>query len=352
MTSPVFIIGTMRSGSTLLRLMLDSHPNLSIGPESGFCRAVESIERIPDWGLGADWWARYDLTLEELDEHIRTFYDGIFSAHAASRGKKRWGEKTPFHVWHVPTLLRVFPDAQVVGIVRHPGATLVSTRKWGYTPEDAISKWVRANAEILRRAHEQPPARFQVVRYEDLVRHPRISMESLLAFLGEPWDESVLRHAEVQREQRAPERVEGGTRPADPVDAARADLWQELITPAERRLMEQRIPTELLRVLGYDLEDASPLPRARVEGAAIRVDAVDLKALPDGKLAAGAFDPERATLPTDPEELRHRLLRAERTLARLRTRRRRRLASVLREIGKPRRPRRGADATLSAGRAS
>ncbi len=49
---PIFICGTMRSGSTLFRLILDSHPNISISEETGFMGALTATKRIPNWQHG------------------------------------------------------------------------------------------------------------------------------------------------------------------------------------------------------------------------------------------------------------------------------------------------------------
>jgi hypothetical protein len=303
---PVLIVGTMRSGSTLLRLMLDRHERLSIGPESGFMGLARAAHDIPGWSRGHAWYERYGATREQVDAHVRALIEDVLGGQAAAHGAARWGDKTPFHVWHLEDMVRLFPDAALVGIVRHPGATLVSTRRWRYTPEDAISKWVRANAEIVRRAHAFGPGRMRVIRYEDLVLSPRPTLTSLLELLEEPWSDRML-----QEQRSASEIVEGGTRADAPLDPGRIDAWTREITRRERRLMATRVPTGLLDALGYDL--SRPRPVSGAPGALDLAD-VDLSGVPDGgKRAAGAFDPEReALLHLDREELVHRLLKSER----------------------------------------
>lgn len=68
---PIFILGTQRSGTTLLRLMLDSHEHISIGFESGFMIAVDTIKRLPNWNYGKDWYRRYGMEEEDLNARIR-----------------------------------------------------------------------------------------------------------------------------------------------------------------------------------------------------------------------------------------------------------------------------------------
>lgn len=320
MRGPVLIVGTMRSGSTLLRLMLDRHERLSIGPESGFMGLARAAYDIPGWSRGQAWYERYGATRDRIDEHVRAIVEDVLGGHAAERGAARWGDKTPFHVWHLEDLVRLFPDAALIGIVRHPGATLVSTRRWRYTPEDAISKWVRANAEIVRRAHAFGPDRMRVVRYEDLVLAPRPTLTALLELLEEPWSDRLL-----EEHRSGGGIVEGGTRADAPLDPQRIDAWTSEVTRHERRLMDERVPAGLLAALGYDLRD--PVPVRGAPGA-VDLREVDLTDVPSGgKQATGAFDPERtALLELSREELVHRLLKAERR----RTASRRR---VLRAVG-------------------
>ena len=56
--APVFVVGSMRSGSTMLRLMLDSHPRIAIPSETGFMGAAAATHRIPDWTFGDGWYER------------------------------------------------------------------------------------------------------------------------------------------------------------------------------------------------------------------------------------------------------------------------------------------------------
>lgn len=139
-TAPIFVLGSMRSGSTMLRLILDSHENIAIGPETGFMGAVAATKAIPGWTYGKDWYRRLDWTEAELDERLRLVYSGMFQRYAASQGARRWGDKTPFHTGHAAAMAQVFPDAVFVGIVRHPGAVAVSLgKKFHYAFEDALS---------------------------------------------------------------------------------------------------------------------------------------------------------------------------------------------------------------------
>ena len=109
MSSPIFVVGTMRSGSTLLRLLLDSHPNIAIGEETGFAGGLSAAGPSPVGGTAPSGNSRIGWSRDELDTRLRDLYSGMFERNATSQGKKRWGDKTPFHSWHMSNLRRSFP---------------------------------------------------------------------------------------------------------------------------------------------------------------------------------------------------------------------------------------------------
>src|SRR3954470_7867543 len=207
---PIFVVGAMRSGSTLFRLILDAHPHISITEETGFMGGLAAAKQIPNWARGRGWYERLGFTEQEFDDRLRDFYAGMFERHARSQGKQRWGEKTPFHSRHIQQMAEVFPDAVFVGIVRHPGAVVHSlVRTFHYGIEDAAAYWDTTNREILRRGLELGRERFALLRYEDLVQHPEPTLRDLVDWLGEKWSDDLLRHNDVQAARGAP-RISAG----------------------------------------------------------------------------------------------------------------------------------------------
>src|SRR3954451_4819782 len=131
---PIFIVSPMGACSTLLRLMLDSHPNIAIPHETVFMRIYVAMRSTPFKWSGRTWAKRLGWSDKELDEEARQFFDRIFMRYAEEHGKQRWGEKTPQHLWHVSKMKRVFPDAVFIAIVRHPGAAAASNmRRFGHS---------------------------------------------------------------------------------------------------------------------------------------------------------------------------------------------------------------------------
>jgi hypothetical protein len=250
---PIFVVGSNGSGSTLLRLMLDSHEHIAIPEETGFLRLAAMHRWVPYWKLGGRWYANLGLSEEQLYAELGRFYGGLFSAYAASRGKQRWGDKTPFHVWHLDLALRMYPEAVVVGIVRHPAAVVYSMRRRFRRSVDAgIPHWRRSNRQLLH-AGAQLGERFALLRYEDLVTTPEPTMRALLAWLGEPWSDAVLAHHEVQPTAEAT----GFTRTDRPVDTESIAEWVGQLSRSELDRLVDRVG-ELAGFLGYDPRQPTP----------------------------------------------------------------------------------------------
>jgi hypothetical protein len=337
---PIFVVGSMRSGSTMLRLILDSHPHIAVGAETGFMGALLGAKAIPSWKHGTDWFQRIDWTEEEFDDRLRDFYAGMFERYAAAQGKPRWGEKTPFHTEHMAVMGRLFPDSVFVGIVRHPGAVAASLRKnFHYTFTDALSYWSATNLDMVRAAVELG-SRCVVLRYEDLVSHGEAVLRELMDFLDEPWTPELLEHHRVQRRKGAPRVADGSTITSDPIDATRATQWAAQATAHDFESLKS--VGALAAFFGYDATlpaTLAPLlpPDARRSWLATGDDLLARRNQWDDRLD---FDQRPPTLAIElsVDELAARLARVEQALARTRTRRSVRFGDAVRRIQHGRSP--------------
>lgn len=332
--APIFVVGSMRSGSTMLRLILDSHPRIAVPGETGFMGGLRAAKDIPQWKFGRGWYERLGFTEAEMDRRLHDLYAGMFERYAAEQGKPRWAEKTPFHTDHVAEMARVFPEAVFVGIVRHPGAVASSLHgRFHYRFPEALDYWSATNLGLVDAAAALGD-RFALLRYEDLVADAARVLRALMAFLDEPWSDDLLRHHDVQREKGAPRAVEGSTVTSDPVDPSRAAQWATSLTSAQREDLGD--VGDAARFFGYEPLTAAPAgPLPGVSSAGV--------ALARGGDLARARDAWRERLdftvrPTvqhadaDPQELAARLVRTEAALARARSRRAVRVADAVRKV--------------------
>lgn len=199
---PIFVVGCHRSGTTLLRLILDSHPNISCGPETRFL--TEFAERI----TGPRHWQHfehYGFPREYWLQQVAAMFDRFQSDYAERRGKKRWADKTPRYALSVGLIAEMFPDCQVVHLIRDGRDVVASHRSsWGYfAGMKATAKWPHYIHVAREAGRRLAPDRYHELRYEDLVLDTRSTVCELLEFLGEPWDDAVMRHDKQEHDVQA-----------------------------------------------------------------------------------------------------------------------------------------------------
>jgi Sulfotransferase family len=213
---------------------------------------------VPYWELGDRWHVGLGLSDDELTAVLAQFYGGLFASYAAKQGKPRWGDKTPFHVWHMQLAARMFPDCQFIGIVRHPGAVVSSQRRrFRRTYAQGARHWLRSATQLV---HEAMSLGEQCVllRYEDLVQRPEEVTRALLDWLDEPWSAAVLDHHQRAAVAGAAVQAEGFTAVDRPIDASAVSEWELALRGAQRRTV--LAPTApLAGFLGYHWNHTLPL---------------------------------------------------------------------------------------------
>lgn len=284
-----FVVGAPRSGTTMLRLMLDAHPDLAIPPETyfitkaqkawraakrkpgedrveAFIASVTGHKRWPDFHLDADAFAERvrERDPKRLGEGVRCFYE----MYAEKVDKPRWGDKTPFYVRKMELIQRVLPEARFVHIIRDGRAVALSIKDLWFGPdtiEGCAEFWVARLDEARRKAQGLP--HYLEVIYEDLVREPEPNLRKIAEFIEVPFDERMVRFYENVDERIAletpPEEVaqdgrvvsteermkimENLSRPPDPT---RIDRWKTEM-PAADLVKFEAIAGARLRELNY-----------------------------------------------------------------------------------------------------
>jgi hypothetical protein len=213
---PLIVLGVRRSGTTLLRVMLDSNPALAVPDESYFvpqlarrhggsvdpAAFLDDLRRLPtlvEWALSPDAVAR------RLRPGMTTgaAIAAVFEAYAAERGKPRWGDKTPLYMQYLPLLERLFPRAVYVHLIRdgRDAATSflevpegIMTAGWGH-PRDAAgfaAQWATEVRAARALGVRVGAARYLEVRYEALVAAPGEELRRVCAFAGLEYDDGML----------------------------------------------------------------------------------------------------------------------------------------------------------------
>lgn len=205
---PIFIVGCPRSGTTLMRAMLDSHPRIACGPETLFLQDLVRMD--------AEHWhrlQRFGVDRQTWRHHHREMLVWLHTEYARHFDKPRWADKSPGYALILDEIDELFPDAQVLHVIRDGRDVVASwTTRWGArSVRAAIAAWPRHILSARRWGGQQSEDRYREVRYEQLVADPRQVLSEILEWLGEPWDDAVLRFGETrhhlgEREFKADER--------------------------------------------------------------------------------------------------------------------------------------------------
>jgi sulfotransferase family protein len=228
-------------------------------------RAYNAHQFIPFKWSGRNWARRMGWSREELDLELARFYAHIFMRNVERQGKQRWGDKTPFHTWHIDAMARLFPDSVFVGIIRHPGANVSSNmNRFGHSFARSVDHVLRYDRELARQATRYQD-RFALVRYEDLVLRSEPVLRELLDWLDEPWSDGVLAHHTVQVSRGGNLTVEGQNRVDDPIDVSRVTKWHWTMAEKHRPKLAQ-IVGPIGEFWGYAIDDPAGLEPLRSDG--------------------------------------------------------------------------------------
>src|SRR4051812_12799633 len=183
-----FIVGVARSGTTLLRLMLDAHPELTIPPETQFfsevaqaCRADATPEQLIELLTSQRRWGDFGFDSDELLKRLRQKDDPgprfvmrhFYELYAEKQGKPRWGDKTPGYAERIKRINQVLPESRFIHLIRD-GRDAALSRAHRAGKDDPFDVMARRWVRRITTAREQGAEidHYMEMRYEDLVADP------------------------------------------------------------------------------------------------------------------------------------------------------------------------------------
>lgn len=205
-TTPRFLLSPYRSGTTLMRYCLDSHPDLAVPPETDFLVPLLSVLRdeASMTGLAGVGYARADA-VAKLASFARTFHDSYAAGWEATEG---WLDKSPRYATEPHLLAEAFPDARFLVLHRHPLDQIHSFTRGGTFAHPALEvasgqqkETILAAARYwddvttgLRSFASESADTTATVTYEALCESPRETLAIVLDHLRLPWSDNVVNY--------------------------------------------------------------------------------------------------------------------------------------------------------------
>ncbi len=288
---PFFIVASARSGTTFLRLTLNAHPDVAVPPESRFItelytgtenveveqflKALAAHKRFQTWNLPIDA-VRGEIGTRDTVTYPEAI-SATYRAYAEREGKSRWGDKTPRYIEQIPLLIQLFPDAQVIHLVRDGRNVALSYAHVDFGPKTvarAARLWADRVGAGIRDGRALPAGQYIEIRSEDLAEDVEGEVKDVADFLGIPFDPKMLDEAERRKGV-----VEKSKHNYDPQAAGRAKMsdWRTEMSDSDIEVFEA-VAGDVLSELGY--ERRYPVP-----GASAKLKArLAVAGLPLGKL--------------------------------------------------------------------
>lgn len=263
-----FILGRPRSGTTLLRTLFDAHPNVATPIECAFIMNMsQKYSKITNWSredllsfhedvqkhIKFDTWnidiekMKSDLLHCQGENTFQTVCKVVYYDYVSLFPKEeiKWiGDKNPVYATYTPLMLRLFPDAKFIHLVRDPRDNIISLKNVDFEgPFTALLayRW-QHSARKLHYIKKKHPTQFYTIRYEDLVREPERYYREMCDFLSIPYFDHVFdfykKQDEAFRQFKTDKLVKYHKSLFSPINTSKVDLWKTQLPDRDIRITE------------------------------------------------------------------------------------------------------------------
>jgi len=243
-TAPIFVVGSPRSGTTLMKSILDAHPRIFCPTwETGLFVSFEAqlngdLRKLMNEG------DPFPLDRAAMCQWARDSVELLFERLRKHSGKPRWAEKTPAHVLSMDLIAEVYPEAQFIHIIRNGYEVVRSLQNMPWAPRRikwSIARWMDSVRAGRQSGAKLAPGHYHELRYEDLTKQPEPVVRAICDFLGEEFDSQMLDFHKPRNNSWSAE--------FKPIQDRPVNKYQELGW-LERRIFEHRAKP-LMKELSY-----------------------------------------------------------------------------------------------------
>ena len=277
-----FIIGSARSGTTLLRLILNAHPDVAVPPESRFITELwqgeeevhvdDLLHRLERHRLFQVWGLDTEEVKQELGTSPRQRYadvmEAVYKAWARSKEKTIWGDKTPRYVENILLLSRLWPEAKFIHQIRDGRNVVLSYADVPFGPKTlgkAADLWKRRVEQGLAHGRPLGPDRYMEIRYEEFVSDTPNMTKRLCDFLGIEFHPDMLDYVEKSRTDILPRAARYNPNVTKPPTSSLRS-WENQMTDKQVEMFEA-VAGDTLDMLEYPRRFENPSFSAKLKAS-------------------------------------------------------------------------------------
>lgn len=285
--NPIFIIGTERSGTNLLRLILNAHSAIAVphpphimkfleplvprygdlNSDDNFRRLIADVCRLVElhtypWEIYPD---RERVFLQARERTLLAIYGAVYDQYLASTGKQRWACKSTFMIDHVAEILHYYPEARFIFMVRDVRDVAVSAKTSIFNHFHvyySARRWQREQRIGLDWLAKLGPQQIMLLKYEEMLADPPGVTKKMCGFLDVPFEEGMLEYHRSIEAQRSGSLSISWRNTAKPVLQGNTAKFRRCLTESEIFLIEAIACAEM-QELGYVPLNSPELLRKR-----------------------------------------------------------------------------------------
>lgn len=276
-TAPIFIIGTERSGSNLLRLIINSHSGIAVPHPPHILKFFSPLEasygdltqpaamgqlvsdllgllaaHIYPWETEMD---RERILAASPPTLVGLFFT-LYDHYRQHKGKRRWGCKSTFVIHHWQRILAACPAARFILLVRDPRDVAVSSRRSIFSPFHpwrTAMLWRQQQLEGLTLLESAARHNVHLLRYEELIEEPETTVKALCRFLNETYEPAMLAFHQTRAARKSSALSTSWHNVGSPIRSGNRNTYKNGLSPAELRLVEG-VCGDLMARFGYQLD--------------------------------------------------------------------------------------------------
>ncbi len=282
--NPIFIVGCPRSGTTVLASILNRHSKIASATETHFFNFVSknnydwkhfdlnTFKRLLEESRISDFTSLIKAEEETLiqkfientmdksqskldpdDFYKKQVFDVLMNSLLEKRNKTRFCEKTPQHLYNIQEILKLYPKAKFIHLIRDGRDTVNSLLKMPWRPDGLVNnarfwiQYIKLGQDLTKQLGELPD-NLLTIKYEELLNEPNASLKQICEFIGEKFETKILQESQSDVEIFSPWESSWKHKAKQDLDSSRIGAWSKELSKDDQAILNYVLRRPLLEL--------------------------------------------------------------------------------------------------------